>query len=138
MILHIRAVHRQDQEVLEQDQRRRRAAVMAAGQVVPFPEHLAGGGVQTRRAKAAEVDIDPARLDHRRRRGVTIHRGAVAERLRVVAVKHLFVEANLAGLGIHADGEEVMAILGRGGQPDLAAHHHRAWTSRDGESPSSI
>ena len=98
---------------------------MAAGQVVAFPEHLARARVQARRPKAAEVDIDPARLNHRRRRGVTIHRSAVAERFRVVAVKHFFVEANLAGFGIHTDGEEVMAILRRRGQPDLAAHHHR-------------
>src|SRR5438132_45462 len=98
---------------------------MATRQVVPFPEGLARAGVQARRPKAAEVDIDPGPLDHRRRRRVTIHRGTVAQRLWIVSVKHLFVEANLSGFCIHTDGEEVMAVLRRCRQPDLAAHHHR-------------
>ena len=68
---------------------------MPAGQVGPLPERLARARVQAGRAKTAEVDIDPARLNHRRRRGVTVHGGAVAERFRVVAVKHLLVEADL-------------------------------------------
>ena len=97
---------------------------MAAGEVASFPKHFAGGGVETGCAKAAEVDIEPARLDDRRRRRVTIHRGAVAERLGVVAVEHLFVETDGASFGVEADGEEVMAVEGGSSQPDLPAQNY--------------
>ena len=40
-------------------------------------------------------------------------------------MNQLFVEPNSTGFGIHADGEEIMAIFRRRGQPDLAAHHDR-------------
>ena len=124
-VLEVDAVQRQDQQVLEDDRRGRRAAEMTARQVGALPKHLGRAGVEAGRAVAAKVDVDAPRFDDRRRRGVTVHRDRVAEGLRVVAVKHLLVEANRASLGIHADGEEVMAIHRRGGQPDLAAHHDR-------------
>src|SRR5882762_5206632 len=97
---------------------------MAAAKIITPPDRLSRFGIQTCRSEAAEVDIDPARLDRRRRRRVTVHRGTVAERLRIITVKHLFVESNLAGLSIHANGEEIVAILRCGRQPDLAAHHY--------------
>ena len=99
---------------------------MTARQVVPFPKNLARPGFQARRTGASEVDINPARLDEGRRRGVTIHRGTVAERLRVVGVKHLFVKPHFAGFGVHTDGKTIVAVFRRGGQPHLAAHHHRS------------
>src|ERR1039457_3545674 len=106
---------------------------MPTAQVVPFPERLARAGVEARRPKAAEMDIDPARLNHGRGRRVTIHGGAVAERLRVIAVEHLLIEMNLAAVGIHTDGEEVMAIVRGRGHPDLAAHHHRGGPAAIGD-----
>ena len=78
---------------------------MPATQVIAFPERLARGGIEARRPKTAEMNIDPARLNHRRWRGVTID--LVAKGFRVVAVKQLFVETNLSCLGIDTDGEEV-------------------------------
>src|SRR5690349_10697320 len=96
---------------------------MAATQVLPFPEDLEVPGVETRRPVTAKMDVNPTRLDHWRGRAVSID--LVAERLRIVRVKQLFVEANLAGFGVHTNGKEVVAILRRRGQPDLAAHHHR-------------
>src|SRR5271166_991330 len=106
---------------------------MTAAQVVPFPEHLACARVQAGRAKTAKVDIDPTRLNYRRRRRVTVHRGPVAQRLRMITVKHPFVEANLAGFGIDTKGVEVMAILRRRGQPDLTPHHDRGGPTAIGD-----
>ena len=100
MVLQIGAVHGQDQQVLERDRRRRRAAVMAAAQIVPLPKHLARFRVQARGPETAKMDVNPARLNYRRWRGVAIHRSAVAERFRIIAVKDLFVEANLAGVAL--------------------------------------
>src|SRR5205823_3429081 len=101
----------------------RRAAVMPALQVLAFPKDFAVARVQTGRTESAEVHINSARFDRRRRRRVTIHGGAIAERLRVITVKHFFVEADLAGLGIGANSKEIMAILGRRRHPNLAAHY---------------
>src|SRR5437899_152852 len=39
-------------------------------------------------------------------------------------MKHLFVEANLSGFGLHADDEEIVPVFSSGGQPNLAAHDH--------------
>ena len=58
---------------------------MSARQVRALPKHLAGSGVQTGRPIAAKVNIDAARLDDGRRRGVSID--GVAQRLRRIAVK---------------------------------------------------
>src|SRR2546426_5732292 len=115
MVLQIGAVHREDQKILERDQRRRRATVMTTGQVAALPEHLAGFRVQTCCAEAAEVDIDPAGLNHGRGGRITIHRYSIAERLRVIAVKYFFVEPNLSSVGVHTGGEEIVAILSRCG-----------------------
>jgi len=60
VILQIGPVHRQDQQILELDRRRRRAAVMAASQILTFPEHPPRGRIQTRRPKAAEMYVQPA------------------------------------------------------------------------------
>src|SRR6267154_4459593 len=98
---------------------------MAAAEILALPEDFTSGCIQAGSAEAAEVDIYPPRLEHRRRCCVAIHRGAVAERFRIITVKHLFVEANLAGFGVETDGKKVMAIQRRGSQPDLAAHHYR-------------
>src|SRR5882762_9682496 len=96
---------------------------MPAPEVVPFPKHLARLCVQARGPKAAEMDINPARLEHRRRRRVTIHRSAIAERFRIIAVEYFFVEANRSGLGVQTDRKKVMAVLHRRRHPNLAVHH---------------
>src|SRR6476659_2730011 len=98
---------------------------MAARQIVALPNHLPRLRVQTRRPEAAEMDVNPSWFDYRRRCCVTVHGSAIAEWLRHVAVEDGFVEENLAGFGIHADGIKIMAIDCRRGHPDLAAHHHR-------------
>src|ERR1043166_799305 len=97
---------------------------MTAWQVASFPKHFACFSIEAGGAKAAEVNIDPARRNDRRRSGVTVHGSAVAERFGIVAVKDLLVKANLAGFGIDTDGEKVVAILGGSGQPDLAGHNY--------------
>ena len=96
---------------------------MPAGQIGPLPDRFPGGRVQTGRPVAAKIHIDPPRLDHRRGRGVTVH--AVAQRLRLVGMKQFPIEPHLAALGIQAEDEEIVSVLGGRGQPDLAAHHHR-------------
>src|SRR5436853_462380 len=97
---------------------------MAAWQILALPEDFPAGSFQARGAEAPKVDVDPARFNHRGRRRVRVHRGAVAKRLGVVAVKNFFVEANFPCLLIHADDEEVMAIFSGSRQPNLAAHDH--------------
>ena len=106
---------------------------MAARQVVALPDRLAGGGVQTGRAVAPKMDIDPSRLDGGRRRGVTIHGRAVAQRLRVVAVEQLFVVNDLSRLGVHAYSIEIMAVQGGGSHPYLAAHDDRGGPAAEGD-----
>ena len=98
---------------------------MTAGQVASLPEHLAGFRVETRCAEAAEVDIDPAGLNHGRGGRITIHRCSIAERLGVIAMKYFFVEPNLSSVGVQTDGKEIVAVLRRCGHPDLASHHNR-------------
>ena len=56
-----------------------RAALRFGGE--PRPDDGSRGGIQTGRTVGAVMHVDPARLDHGRRRRVTIHRGPVAERL---------------------------------------------------------
>ena len=96
---------------------------MAAGQVVALPQDVAGGGVETGGAVAAEVNVHAARLDRGRRRRVAVD--GVAEWLGIVAVKQFLVVHDFAGFGVDADGKELVAVFGRGGQPDLAVHDHR-------------
>src|SRR5437762_14225886 len=98
---------------------------MAATQVLTFPKHPARSCIEACSPKTAEVNINPTWLNHRRRRGIGIHGGAIAQRFRVVAVEYLFVKTHPAGVGIEPDREEVMAVLGGRGHPDLAVHHHR-------------
>ena len=102
---------------------------MAAGEITPFPQRLSRGGVQTRRSKTAKVNIHASHLNHRRRRGVAIHRGAIAQRLRIVRVKQVFVKENLARLFVHADGVEIVALDRRSRHPNLSAHDHRGGPS---------
>ena len=64
-ILQIHPIHGQDQHALEKHRRGSRATVMAAGQVLPLPQDLVRRGVEAGRAVAPEMDIDPARFDHR-------------------------------------------------------------------------
>ena len=75
---------------------------MAAGEIVTFPEDLAAARVETSRAEASEMDIDPARLDQRRRGGIAVHGGAIPQRLRVVGMKYFDVVPDLTGIGVEA------------------------------------
>ncbi len=106
---------------------------MAATQVVALPNHVAGGGIQTGGAEASEMDINPSRLDGGRGGGVTIHGRAVAQRLRVVGVEHLFVVDDSSRVGIHAYRIEIMAVRGGGGHPDLAAQDDRGGPAEEGD-----
>src|SRR6266852_7921095 len=98
-VLEVNTVESEDHQVLEQNRRGRRAAIMAATQIVPFPKDFGGRGVEAGGAIAAEVDIYAARLDRGRGRGVTID--VVAQRLRRIAMEYLFVETNFSGFGVH-------------------------------------
>jgi len=82
---------------------------------------------RTGRAIAAEVNINPARPQSRRRRGVAVD--AVAERFRGVGVKEFFIDTNLAGVGVETEGVEIMAVFGGGGQAKSGRPSRRAWSS---------
>src|SRR5262249_11522330 len=98
---------------------------MPALQVVPFPKCLARFGIQASSPEAAEVKIHAPRFDNRRRSRVTIHRSAVAERFRVIAVKQFLVEQNFSGFLIDTNRKEIVSVLCRRCQPHLAAHNYR-------------
>src|SRR3954453_1016507 len=94
---------------------------MAARQVGALPQNFGRGSVQASGAVAAEVNVNPAFLNHRRRCGVTIN--SIPEGLRVVTVKHLFVKENSSRFRIDTDSKKIMPILRGGSQPNLPAHH---------------
>ena len=104
---------------------------MPARQVRPLPKHLAGSGVQAGRAIAAKVNIDAARFDDGRRRGVTID--GVAQWLRRIAVKEFFIQKDFARPGIHAEDKEIVPVRSGGGQPDLVPQHHRGGPAAPGD-----
>src|SRR5207253_4457368 len=87
------------------------------------PDYFAARRVEARRSVAAEMDVHPAELDHRRRRSVAVQR--IAERFGIVAVKELLRQPNLAVVEIDADGIEIVAIGGRGREPNLLVEHDR-------------
>src|SRR3954454_2793141 len=93
---------------------------MPARQVTTLPQNLGVRSVQASGAVAAKMHINAALLDYRRRRGVTIN--SVAERLRVLTMKDLFVEADSSCFRIDTDSKKIMPVLCGGGQPDLPAH----------------
>ena len=55
----------------------------------------------------------------------SFYRGAVAERFRIVAVEHLFIEANLAGLGIHRPELLDKGYLNSAGSPQAGVRRNR-------------
>src|SRR5438105_10094765 len=94
---------------------------MTAAEVISFPNHLARFGVQASGSKAAKMHVNPSRLNHGRRGGIAVHRGAIADRFRVIAVKYTLVEPNLPCVRIQTDGEKVVSILPGCRQPHLIA-----------------
>src|SRR5205085_1823968 len=86
------------------------------------PELLAGLRVQAGRPVSAEVDVDAALLDGRRRRSVTVRR--VTER-RLLDFKHRQVVDHLPRVALDADGEQAGAVLAGRGEPDLVAPDDR-------------
>src|SRR3954471_22426880 len=97
---------------------------MPTPKIVPLPQCFACFCIQTRRPKTAEMQINSAMLDYGRRRRITVHRSAVTERLRVIAMEQFFIEADFSRLLIDADRKEILAVFGRRGQPYLAVHYY--------------
>ena len=112
----VAAIEVHDEQVLEQDRRGAGAAIVIALQVAPFPERLAGLRVETGGASRAERDVNAARLDDRRGRAVGVE---LVGELRLLDGEELEVVNDLAGVAVHADGEQIPAILGGGVEPDL-------------------
>ena len=82
---------------------------------------LARAGVEGRGPVAAEVDVDPALLDHRggRREAVVL-----AGVLRLGDVEELRVEEDVAVVAVEGQDGQLLALGGRGGEPDLLAEDH--------------
>ena len=115
-VLLIAAVEVHQQQVLEDDRRRAGAAIVVALEIAPFPQHLAGTGVDRRRARRSERDVDAPRLHRRRRRRVGVERVRV---LRRRDLEQLDVAQDLPALLVERQDRQLAAILGRRRQPDL-------------------
>ena len=86
---------------------------MAAGQVVARPEDAARRRIEAGGAVASEVDIHAALFNGGRRGGVAVE--IISERLGFVAMEQLLVVQDFARIGVDGEGEELVAIFGRGG-----------------------
>ena len=62
------------------------------------------------------MDKDAILVDHRRGRGIRVGR---TDLLRLVDREHLLIVKDLAVLLVDADSEQLSAIQGGGGHPDL-------------------
>ena len=72
---------------------------MIENQITIGPEDFTGVGGQAGGAHRAEMDVDPARLEDRRRRGIAVLRIEIG---RLVDVKHLDVVNEPAAVEIDA------------------------------------
>ena len=107
----------QQDEILKQHRRRCRTTPVVTGQVAPLPDCLECFRVQTGGPVAAKVNIDSARLNHRRRCGVAV--GRIAQRARLLVVKNFLIVKNLAAVPVHADDEHLLPVSRSGRQPYL-------------------
>ena len=119
--LKIAPVEMHQQQIAVENRRGAGRAEMVADKIRALPKHLARRGVEARGAGRAEGDIDAAFLDHRRGRGVGVER--VAE-LGLGDAEENGVAENRAGVLINADDGELLAIHGRGREPDLVFPNH--------------
>jgi hypothetical protein len=81
---------------------------MTAPEIVSLPQNVSCLSIQTRRSVTAEMDINPAWLDYGGGGGVSIY--VIAQGFRIVAMKELFVESNLAGLSFDANCKEIVPV----------------------------
>ena len=123
-VLDVHAIHGQDEQVLEQEEGRARAAIVPTGQIGSFPQHFAGLRVQRCRPIAPEVHVHAAGFDNRRRRSIAVE--WIAKGFGMVGVKQLLLEAYPAGVSIDANNEEVVTVESRCRQPHLPIHHDRS------------
>src|ERR1700722_956506 len=110
---------------------------MPARQGIALPKNFERASIQASGAVTAEVDIDSARFQHRRRGGVAIKVDGRAERFRFVAMKDLLIKQNLARFLVHTDCKKVVAVDCGRGQPDLPVENDRRGPTlvRDGSFP---
>ena len=123
-VLHVAAVHVDDHGVTKEHRRTGRPGpgFVVAVQITPLPQHLAGGGIHTRRAVRAEVKKHAALLDDRRGRRVRV---VARDSLRLGDIEQMQIMQHLAGVFIDAKAEELLPILRRRGQPYLFTVNHR-------------
>ena len=95
---------------------------MVALQVAALPEFRARARIETGRAVSAKVDVNAPLLGDRRRRRVGVV--AIECDLRLGHVEYLDVMPHFAAREVHAQGEELRAILAPGRQPDLPVPYH--------------
>ena len=128
-VLVIRAVERQVQQVAEHDRRRSGGSQMIAWQVLPRPQDLAVGRVETRRSRAAVMHPQAAFFDHRRRARRTRGRESFGKDQLIAALlgdlEHGHVAQDLARTSIDANHRQPLAIRRRIRHPDPVAPHHR-------------
>jgi len=118
-VLLINAVERKDHKVLEQHDRGRRSSIVATGQIIPLPQHIARRCIQASRAVASEVYVHTAVFNRRRWRSITVR--VIAQRLRRIAMKELDVVQDLARRFINAHDKKIMSVFRGRSHPNLAA-----------------
>lgn len=130
-VLHVDAVHGEDDEVFVKDEGGAGAAEVLAGEVAAFPDFFAGLAVERGGAIAAEVDVDVIGIDGGGAGAVAID--VVAEGFGIGVFEEEEVVEFFTGGFVEADGEHFFAIGGGIGDPDLIAHDDGGGPSAAGD-----
>src|SRR5205823_13559072 len=92
-VVEVKAIHVEDQQILEDDRRAAGATEMLARQIAALPEDLAAFGAEAGGAVAAEMDLDAAFFDRGRTRSVAVE--GVAERVHLLVVPEVNIVNDL-------------------------------------------
>ena len=92
---------------------------MPAPEVAPLPDDIGGLRVEPRGPVTAEMHVDRVVFEHAAWRGIRVD--VVAERLGFGIFKQQLVVNDLAARGIDAVDKLLLAVFGRGGEPEAVA-----------------
>ena len=111
-----------DQQVVEQNRRRARSAVVIDREIAALPHNLSAAGIDRGGAGIAECHVDAARLDRRRRRRIRVDRMHL---LRPLDAEQQQVVQDFSALEIDGHGRQLAAVVAGRRDPDLAVLNDR-------------
>lgn len=121
-VLHVEPVEVDEKRIAVEDRRRAGRPEMIAGEIAPRPQRSSRVRIQAGRAVGAELHIDSPGPHDRCRRCITVGRNAVAG---LLDLKQFDVVQNFSSVPVHTHDKQLVAIGGRGREPDLIAPNHR-------------